>query len=126
MKYCTYYRQAYGAVLDGLVGQYDIQIAAENAPLFATPAVSSDGTTDPDRVWVTKYGLKPFLPLPRDFPIRITTTSASPVPYGYKRQHLGHDMMGQVGTPVIAVESGICGGHRLEPVWRLETRYPQL
>ena len=26
--------------------------------------------------------------------------------YGFKRQHLGHDMMGQVGTPVIAVESG--------------------
>ena len=26
--------------------------------------------------------------------------------YGFKRRHLGHDMMGQVGTPVIAVESG--------------------
>lgn len=37
MKYYSYYRQAYGAVLDGLVGQYDIQIAAENAPLFASP-----------------------------------------------------------------------------------------
>ena len=30
MKYYSYYRQAYGAVLDGLVGQYDIKIAAEN------------------------------------------------------------------------------------------------
>jgi len=26
--------------------------------------------------------------------------------FGYKRQHLGHDMMGLVGTPIIAVESG--------------------
>ena len=26
--------------------------------------------------------------------------------YGYKRPHLGHDMMGQIGTPIIAVESG--------------------
>ena len=30
----------------------------------------------------------------------------SPASYGFKRQHLGHDLMGQVGTPVIAVESG--------------------
>ena len=26
--------------------------------------------------------------------------------YGYERRHLGHDMMGLVGTPIIAVESG--------------------
>ncbi|MDO4744404.1 MAG: M23 family metallopeptidase, partial [Clostridia bacterium] len=26
--------------------------------------------------------------------------------YGYKRKHLGHDMMGNVGTPIIAIESG--------------------
>jgi len=26
--------------------------------------------------------------------------------YGYKRKHLGHDMMGNLGTPIIAVESG--------------------
>lgn len=27
--------------------------------------------------------------------------------YGYKRKHLGHDMFGNVGTPIISVESGI-------------------
>ncbi|MDD2376325.1 MAG: M23 family metallopeptidase [Clostridia bacterium] len=27
--------------------------------------------------------------------------------YGYKRKHLGHDMMGNTGTPIIATESGI-------------------
>ena len=26
--------------------------------------------------------------------------------YGYARRHLGHDMLGSVGTPVVAVESG--------------------
>ena len=106
MKYYTYYRQAYGAVLDGLVGQYDIQIAAENAPLFATPAVNSDGTTDPDRVWVTKYGLKAFSPIAKGFPYQDYDDFGVSRSYGYKRQHLGHDMMGQVGTPIIAVESG--------------------
>lgn len=27
--------------------------------------------------------------------------------YGYKRKHLGHDLIGNVGTPIIAVESGV-------------------
>ena len=108
MKYYTYYRQAYGAVLDGLVGQYDIQIAAENAPLFATPAVNSDGTTDPDRVWVTKYGLKAFSPIAKGFPYQDYDDFGVSRSYGYKRQHLGHDMMGQVGDSVSAAltESG--------------------
>ena len=26
--------------------------------------------------------------------------------FGYKRPHLGHDMMGQIGTPIICIESG--------------------
>ena len=106
MKYYSYYRQAYGAVLDGLVGQYDIQIAAENAPLFASPVVNADGTADPDRVWVTKYGLKAFSPIAKGFPYQDYDDFGVSRSYGYKRQHLGHDMMGQVGTPVIAVESG--------------------
>lgn len=106
MKYYSYYRQAYGAVLDGLVGQYDIQISAENAPLFAAPAVNDDGTPDPDRVWVTKYGLKGFSPIAKGFPYQDYDDFGVSRSYGYKRQHLGHDMMGQVGTPIIAVESG--------------------
>lgn len=106
MKYYTYYREAYGAVLDGLVGQYDIEIAAENAPLYATPALLPDGTVDPDHVWVTKYGLKGYSPIAKGFPYQDFDDFGVARSYGYKRQHLGHDMMGQVGTPVIAVESG--------------------
>ena len=93
MKYYSYYRQAYGAVLDGLVGQYDIQIAAENAPLFASPVVNADGTADPDRVWVTKYGLKAFSPIAKGFPYQDYDDFGVSRSYGYKRQHLGHDMM---------------------------------
>lgn len=106
MKYYSYYRRAYGAVLDGLVGKYEIQISAENAPLFATPAVKPDGSPDPDKVWVTKYGLKAFSPIAKGFPYQDFDDFGTSRSYGYKRQHLGHDMMGQVGTPVIAVESG--------------------
>lgn len=32
--------------------------------------------------------------------------SGHPGSYGYSRPHAGHDMMGQIGTPIIAVESG--------------------
>lgn len=106
MKYYSYYREAYGAVLDGLVGRYEIQIASENAPLYATPALLPDGSVDPNKVWVTKYGLKGFSPIAKGFPYNDFDDFGTARSYGYKRQHLGHDLMGQVGTPIIAVESG--------------------
>ncbi len=106
MTHYSYYREAYGAVLDGLVGQYDIQISSQNAPLYATPALLPDGTQDPDKVWVKKYGLKSFSPIAKGFPYNDFDDFGVARSYGYRRQHLGHDMMGQVGTPIIAVESG--------------------
>jgi len=63
-------------------------------------------STPTDRVWVTKYGLKAFSPIAKGFPYQDYDDFGVSRSYGYKRQHLGHDMMGQVGTPVIAVESG--------------------
>lgn len=57
-------------------------------------------------VWVTKYGLKAFSPIAQGFPYSDFDDFGTARSYGFKRQHLGHDMMGQVGTPIIAVESG--------------------
>ena len=62
---------------------------------------SAEGT-----VWEKKYGLKAYLPLAKYFPYSDYDDFGVSRTYGYKRRHLGHDMMGQVGTPVIAVESG--------------------
>ncbi len=62
---------------------------------------STEGT-----VWEKKYGLKAYLPLAKYFPYSDYDDFGVSRTYGYKRRHLGHDMMGQVGTPVIAVESG--------------------
>ena len=53
MKYYPYYREAYGAVLDGLVGTYEIEIPADGAPLYAVPSVNEDGAVSPDKVWVS-------------------------------------------------------------------------
>ena len=90
MKYYAYYLEAYTAVLGGMVGTYEIQEPAE------------DGSIS----WVAKYGLKAFSPIAKNFPYQDYDDFGVSRSYGYKRQHLGHDMMGQVGTPVIAVESG--------------------
>ena len=87
MKYYTYYREAYGAVLDGMVGYFEQE-------------------SGNDKVWLRKYGLKVFSPIAKNFPYSDFDDFGASRSYGFKRKHLGHDMMGQVGTPVIAVESG--------------------
>ena len=87
MKYYAYYREAYGAVLDGMVGYFE-QESGNN------------------KAWLRKYGLKVFSPIAKNFPYSDYDDFGASRSYGFKRKHLGHDMMGQVGTPVIAVESG--------------------
>lgn len=91
MKYYSYYLEAYSAVLGGMVGTYEIQIPDE-------------ASGEPK--WVTKYGLKSFSPIAKNYPYNDFDDFGVSRNYGFKRQHLGHDLMGQVGTPVIAVESG--------------------
>lgn len=92
MKYYSYYYEAYAAVLGGMVGEYRIEVADETAP--------------GGKRWENKYGLKAYLPLAKYYPYSHFDDFGVSRSYGFKRKHLGHDMMGQVGTPVIAVESG--------------------
>ncbi len=91
MKYFQYYREAYGAVLGGMVGVYEIQVPDESTG---------------EARWVKKYGLKAFSPIAKNFPYNHFDDFGASRSYGFKREHLGHDLMGQVGTPVIAIESG--------------------
>ena len=109
LPYYTYYKEAYTAVLGGMVGYFDEEIdaSAQNPAAGTSPAVGDDGSqTAQEKTWVTKYGLKAFSPIARDFPYSDYDDFGTSRSYGYTRKHLGHDMMGQVGTPVIAVESG--------------------
>lgn len=91
LSYYGYYREAYGAVLDGLVGEYEIQEQGEEGK----------------ETWVKKYGLKGFSPIAKGFPYSDYDDFGAARSYGYRRNHLGHDLMGQVGTPIVAVESGV-------------------
>ena len=99
IKSFDYYREAYGAVLDGLVGEYRIE--AEN---------QGQGAQDQERQgevsWIKKYGLKGFSPIAKSFPYNDYDDFGVARSYGYRREHLGHDMMGQTGTPIVTVESG--------------------
>ena len=97
------------AVLGGMVGEFKVEIPASKAPEFILKASenSGNGQEDGDRkVWVTKYGLKAFSPIAKNYPYNDYDDFGAARSYGFKRQHLGHDMLGQVGTPVICVESG--------------------
>ena len=89
MKYYSYYKEAYGAVLDGFLGTYAVY---ENV----------NGRYE----YTEKYGLKAFSPIARGYYYGDFDDFGTSRSYGYRRQHLGHDMMGSVGTPIIAVESG--------------------
>lgn len=81
MKYFSYYREAYGAVLDSYVGEY-----------------YRDGKL--------LYGLRAFSPIASGYYYEHYDDFGASRSYGYAREHLGHDLMGSIGTPVIAIESG--------------------
>ena len=105
LKYYAYYKEAFGAVLGGMVGDYAVQ-TTEGGPMEE------------------KYGLKAFLPIAKQFPYSDYDDFGVSRSYGYRRRHLGHDMMGQVGTPIIAVESGVVEaiGWNQYGGWRLGIR----
>lgn len=87
LQYFSYYQEAYSAVLGGMVGEYEIE----------EPVEGEDGK----KAWVKKYGLKAFNPIAKGFPYSDYDDFGVSRSYGYKRNHLGHDMMGQIGTPII-------------------------
>lgn len=90
IEYYEYYYEAYEAVLGGMVGEYEIEQADDTGK----------------KAWKKVYGLKAFSPIAKGFEYSDYDDFGSSRSYGYKRPHLGHDMMGQIGTPIIAIESG--------------------
>lgn len=90
MKYYNYYFNSYSAVLGEFIGNYSIE----------TP--NDDGTTS----FKEKYGIKAFLPIAKNYAFSHYNDFGASRSYGFKRTHLGNDLMGNIGTPIIAVESG--------------------
>ena len=85
-RYYRYYHEAYSAVLGGLLGSYAIEV---------------------DGQWKPAYGLKAFSPIAEGYGFSHSDDFGADRSFGFKRKHLGHDMMGSLGTPIVAVEGGV-------------------
>lgn len=92
LKNYSYFHERYRAVLGGLVGYYEVEEEDENNP--------------GNIIKVKKYGLKAFSPIAKGFFFSHYDDFGVSRSYGYKRKHLGNDLMGSVGTPIVAIESG--------------------
>lgn len=90
MKYYDYYSNAYQAVLGGLAGEYSLQTEESlgSVPVFAP-----------------QYGLKGYAPIAQGYSFSHSDDFCAARSFGFKREHLGHDLFGVVGTPVINVET---------------------
>lgn len=85
-KYYDYYQKAYSAVLGGFLGSFEIETGGDIK---------------------AAYGLKAFSPIAAGYGYSHCDDFGVGRSFGFARKHLGHDLMGSLGTPVIAVEGGI-------------------
>ena len=85
-KYYDYYHAAYEAVLGGLLGNYTIEINGQ---------------------WKPAYGLKAFSPIAAGYGYSHCSDFGNSRSFGFARKHLGNDLMGGLGTPIVAVEGGV-------------------
>jgi murein DD-endopeptidase MepM/ murein hydrolase activator NlpD len=85
-KYYDYYHSAYDAILGGMLGSYAVMIDGE---------------------WKPTYGLKAFSPIAAGYGYSHCDDFGNSRSFGFRRKHLGHDMMGGLGTPIVAVEGGV-------------------
>ena len=85
-KYYDYYHEAYTAVLGGLLGSYALEV---------------DGT------WKASYGLKAYSPIAAGYSYSHCADFGVSRNFGFQRKHLGNDLMGALGTPIVAVEGGV-------------------
>ena len=85
-KYYDYYFEAYSAVLGGFLGSFSIEVDGEEKAI---------------------YGLKAFSPIAAGYGYSHCDDFGVSRSFGFQRKHLGHDLMGGLGTPVVAVEGGV-------------------
>ena len=85
-KYYDYYHRSFKAALGGLVGAYAVEVNGE---------------------WKQSYGLKAFSPIAAGYGYSHCSDFGVSRSFGFKRKHLGNDLMGSLGTPIVAVEGGV-------------------
>ncbi len=107
-KLYNYYIKAYSAAIGSLVGN------------FSKITFGNNGEQTEEAL----YGVRLFSPIASGFYYTDYDDFGATRSYGYRRRHLGHDMLGSVGTPIVAVESGVveaCGWNQYGG-WRIGIR----
>ena len=107
-KYFSYYRESFEAVLGGLLGEYEKQAPDGNGGVTVKKG----------------YGLVAYGPIAEGFYFSHYKDFGASRSFGYRRSHLGNDLLGNVGTPIVAVEGGTveCYGWNRYGGWRLGIR----
>ena len=90
-RYFDYYRKTYEAALGGLVGCYAVE--------------TTDAETG-EKSWKPVYGVKAFSPIAEGCWYAHYRDFGSSRSFGFQRRHLGNDLLGSLGTPIVAVEGG--------------------
>ena len=90
MKNYNYYYESYGGILGEFIGEYEVQVQNEGGSI----------------AFEKRYGIKAFSPIAKGYGFSHYDDFGQSRSYGYRREHLGNDLMGSIGTPIIAVESG--------------------
>ncbi len=85
-QYYNYYHTAYEAILGGMLGNFAIEKDGEMIPV---------------------YGLKAYSPIASGYGYSHCSDFGNRRSFGFARKHLGNDIMGSLGTPIVAVEGGI-------------------
>ncbi|MBR6917850.1 MAG: M23 family metallopeptidase [Clostridia bacterium] len=107
-KIFKYYIEAFSAVLSGLLGE------------GVKETRNADGTVE----LTEYYGILATSPVAAGYYYSHYDDFGASRSYGYKRSHLGHDIMCSVGTPIVAVEAGYveCCGWNQYGGWRIGIR----
>lgn len=92
MKLYGYYYDTFYSVLNGFLGEYEL--------------IESDPENPGKEIVTKKYGLKVFSPIAKGYGYSHYDDFGNSRSYGYNRKHLGNDLLGSIGTPIIAVEDG--------------------
>ncbi|MBQ4099996.1 MAG: M23 family metallopeptidase [Oscillospiraceae bacterium] len=90
LTYYNFYLEAYSAVLEEFLGSYTRYEMGEQGNI-----IKKEG-----------YGLKVYSPIAKGYSYSHYDDFGVSRSYGFTRTHKGNDLVGSVGTPIIAVEGG--------------------
>lgn len=82
LKNYSYYYESYDAILHEFIGEYEVEIPNDN------------GTES--KTFTKKYGIKAFSPIAKNYSFSHYDDFGNARSYGYKRVHLGNDLMGSI------------------------------